>query len=59
VKNSPDLQILTFAMDADPSVVEAYMRENKLTFPVIVAPELVERLFTNQGGLREQPTLLN
>jgi len=54
VQNSPDIQVLTFAVDADPSVVEKYMREKKFNFPVIVGPELAESLFTRTGGLPKQ-----
>jgi thiol-disulfide isomerase/thioredoxin len=54
VQNSPDIQVLTFAIDADPSVVERYLREKKFTFPVIVDPELAESLFTRDGGVPKQ-----
>ena len=49
-KATSNVQVLTFAMDADPRRVESYMKENSYTFPVIVSEELVGKLFP-AGGL--------
>ena len=50
-KDSNDVQVLTFSLDHDPRQVESYMKENKYTFPVIVDGNLVEKLFSSEGGL--------
>jgi thiol-disulfide isomerase/thioredoxin len=51
VKTTSNVQVLTFAMDDDPRRVEAYIKENSYTFPVIVSGELVEKLFPPRGGM--------
>jgi thiol-disulfide isomerase/thioredoxin len=48
-KATSNVQVLTFAMEDDTRVVEAYMKENSYTFPVIVNSELVQRLFPAGG----------
>jgi thiol-disulfide isomerase/thioredoxin len=48
-KATSNVQVLTFAMEDDSRAVEAYMKENSYTFPVIVSGELVQKLFPAGG----------
>ena len=45
------IQVLTFSLDRDPEVTRSYMKEKGYTFPVIVDPELEQRLFPSEGGI--------
>ena len=47
----PNVQVLTFSLDHDPSRVASYMREKGYSFPVIADPDLALRLFPKEGGL--------
>ncbi len=50
IKDRKDIQVLTFSLDETAYLAEAYMKEHKYTFPVIVSKNLLERLFP-AGGL--------
>jgi cytochrome c biogenesis protein CcmG/thiol:disulfide interchange protein DsbE len=41
LKSRSDVVVLTFNVDTDPEAVESYLHENKYTFPVLLAGDLV------------------
>jgi thiol-disulfide isomerase/thioredoxin len=46
-----NVQVLTFALDADPNTVRRYLKEKGYTFQVVVDQELEPRLFPAAGGI--------
>jgi len=45
------IQVLTFSLDRDPEITRSFMKEKGYTFPVIVDPDLEQRLFPQEGGI--------
>jgi hypothetical protein len=41
-KNRSDIQLLTLNIDENPGLAEAFMKEQKLTFPVLLASSYVQ-----------------
>jgi thiol-disulfide isomerase/thioredoxin len=46
-----NVQVLTFALDSDPSQVMRYMKEKRYTFQVVVDKDLEPKLFPAVGGI--------
>ena len=44
LKDRPDIQVLTFNIDAEIGAVAPYMKETGYTFPVLLAKDYVENL---------------
>jgi len=44
VKDRRDVQAISLSMDENPAIVEQFMNERKLTFPVLVSKAYVERV---------------
>jgi len=51
MKTNGKIQVLTFSIDRDPELVRSFMKEKGYAFPVIVAPDLEQRLFPQEGGI--------
>lgn len=49
IKDRQDIQMLTFSVDEAAYLAEAYQKEHKYTFPVIVSKDLAEKLFPTMG----------
>jgi thiol-disulfide isomerase/thioredoxin len=45
VKDRPDIQVLTFNIDDDAGLVAPFVAEKKYTFPVLLANDLVNKLY--------------
>lgn len=44
VKGRPDVQVVGFSVDENPAIVDRFMKERKLDFPVLVSKSYVERV---------------
>jgi thiol-disulfide isomerase/thioredoxin len=44
VKGRPDVQAISLSMDENPAIVERFMKERKLNFPVLVSKAYVEQV---------------
>ncbi len=49
LRSRPNLQVLTFSIDDNSYLVESYLKEQRYTFPVVVSPDLADRLFSVIG----------